>query len=121
MNSGKNPRVVVGIILVLLGTAFMLRNVGVIEHVHFWHFWPLILIVMGLVKLLQPDHGRGRWDGLWLVLLGAWFQMVTLHIYGLTFWNSWSVVLIIWGLIHVGRALTGQPHVTFAEENTNGH
>ena len=121
MRPGMNSRSLVGIVLILLGMTFLLMNMGMIEHVHVWHFWPLILIVIGLGKLLQPESGRVRWNGLWLVLLGAWFQMVTLHIYGLTYRNSWPVVLIIWGLIHVGRALAGQSPTTLAKESSNGN
>ena len=107
--------------LILLGLAFLLMNMGIFEHVHFWHFWPLILVFIGLGKLLQPNLGKDRWDGLWLVLLGAWFLMVTLHMYGLTYRNSWPVVLIIWGLTYAGRALTRHSHMTLAKENGNGN
>lgn len=121
MHPGRNSRAAFGVVLILLGIAFLLMNMGYIEHVHFWHFWPLVLILIGLGKLLQPESGRDRWSGLWLLLVGAWFQIVTLHLYGFTFRNSWPAVLIIWGLIHIGRALAGQSPTTLAKESSNGN
>ena len=121
MNPFKQPRALIGTLLIILGTVFILMNLGMIEHVPLSRFWPLILIMIGLSKLIQADYGKGRWDGAWLLLLGVWFQMVTLRLLGLTYRNSWPLLLIVWGAYLTGAALARKSHVTLAEENHNGN
>ena len=121
MNSNRKSRTAIGSLIVLLGIALMLMNMGLIEHVHFWHFWPLILVVIGLGRLLDPGIGGDRWKGIWLILLGVWFQMVTLNIFGFTYGNSWPVLLIVWGMSLSIHALVGPPIMTFAKESSNGN
>lgn len=54
-----------GIIIIVLGTAFLLRNLGVISFdAGFWSvFYPLVLIVIGLFIMLVTHKGRKllRW------------------------------------------------------------
>jgi hypothetical protein len=121
MNPIKQPRVLFGSLLVILGLVFIMRNVGIIEHVPLSRFWPVILILIGLGKLIQAESGKARWDGLWLVLLGVWFQSVTLHFFDMTYRNSWPLLLIIWGIYLSGAALARKPHMTLAKENGNGN
>ncbi len=116
----RNSGIAMGSVLVLLGIALILMNIGVIEHVHLWHFWPLILVFIGLGKFFGHETGREKGSGIGLILLGAWFQMVTLNAFGLTYGNSWPVLLIIWGLSLTGHALIPHPHMTLAKENGNG-
>lgn len=121
MNPFKQPRILIGSLLIILGAVFISMNVGLIEHVPLTRFWPLILIMIGLSKLTQADSGKSRWDGIWLALLGLWFQAVTLHLYGLTYRNSWPLLLIVWGIYLTGAALARKSHMTFAKENGNGN
>ena len=58
------------------------------------HYWPVIVIVIGASKLV---HRRTIWAGLWLISVGVWLQMVTLHIYGFTYGSSWPLLLVILG------------------------
>ena len=37
------------------------------------------------------------WTGLWLISIGAWLQLVRLHLFGLRYQNSWPLLLIIIG------------------------
>ncbi|MDH4222730.1 MAG: DUF5668 domain-containing protein [candidate division Zixibacteria bacterium] len=40
-----------GIILVIIGLLFLLDNLGYISG-NIWRFWPLILIILGIKKLI---------------------------------------------------------------------
>lgn len=49
-----------GVILIGIGTIFLLSNLDLIdrETLHqLWKFWPLILIVLGVRLLLRDGHG----------------------------------------------------------------
>ena len=121
MNPLKQPRMVIGFAFVALGIFFILMNIGMIEHIPLARFWPLILILIGISRLIQDNRGRGLWSGLWLLLLGVWFQLVTLNAFGLTYRNSWPLILIVWGLYLTGEALARNSSMKLTKENRNGN
>ena len=61
-------------------------------------WWPMILVVIGLNKILQPAASRNLHGGLWMVAVGFWLQACTMNWYGLTFGNSWPLLLVLYGL-----------------------
>jgi len=67
--SDTMSRLVIGVSLIAAGALFTLDNFGVIEVRHFWMFWPLILVAVGVTKLLS----RSFLTGFALVLLGGLF------------------------------------------------
>jgi hypothetical protein len=84
-----------GLLLIAAGTVLLMHRLGISDFS--WtmrHFWPLIIIVIGTSKLF---HRNTIWSGLWLIAIGAWLQMVTLHIYDFTYRSSWPLLLIILG------------------------
>lgn len=93
-------RLVAGLILIALGLAFTLDNLGLmeVELNNVWRFWPLILIVIGVAKLLRLEE---RAAGLWMVGIGVWFQVVNLEVWGMDWDSSWPVLLILIGGIMV--------------------
>lgn len=121
MNPARHSRAVIGTVLVLVGVMFILMNLGVIGRVSFVHFWPLILVVIGVAKILQAHDGHGRWEGLWMLLLGTWFQLVTLNVYGMTYRNSWPLLLIVWGIYLAGSAIARNSTTIVAKEGGNGN
>lgn len=121
MNQFKQPGVMFGTMLIVLGAAAVLMNLGFIEHIPLSRFWPVILIMIGLSKLIQAENGKARWDSTWLLLLGVWFQLVTLRAFGLTYRNSWPLLLIVWGVFLTGAALARKSSMTLAKENGNGN
>lgn len=83
-----------GLGLVALGLLFLFDRLQMADvHYLLRHYWPLIIVFIGGVKLL-----RGRiWNGLWLVVVGLWLQIATLHLFGMTFSSSWPLLLIALG------------------------
>jgi len=49
-----------GIILVIVGALLLANNFGLLPLDWFRHWWPLILIAIGLMSILRPQHGRRR-------------------------------------------------------------
>lgn len=103
-----------GLFLVAAGTFLLLQRLGVADMS--WtmrHFWPLIIIGIGASKLV---HRSTIWSGLWLMAIGGWLQMVTLHIYGFTYQSSWPLLLIILGGGIVLRTIAEAARRRVAEE-----
>lgn len=88
-------RWIIGGALILLGGALFLMNIGVIEQVRIWNYWPLIFVVIGAHKLTQPYR---RSQGFWWIALGAWFLVNTLRLWDLRWRDTWPAILVILGI-----------------------
>ena len=47
-----------GLIMIAVGTMFLLERLGYISTGQVWRLWPLVVISIGLVHLVRPDSGR---------------------------------------------------------------
>lgn len=90
-----NGRTTLGIILALVGLGLLLEQAGLVdvgEIASTW--WPLILVVIGALKLLTGT----RFGGLVLVLAGVLFQLHSLDLLpGVFFDYFWPLALIFLG------------------------
>jgi len=72
--------VVIGAAIVAAGSALLLDNLGIIHFEDIWKFWPVILIIWGISRLLEgtsPVHWV--WGGL-ITLVGALFLLDNLDL-----------------------------------------
>jgi uncharacterized integral membrane protein len=52
---------VFGIIVIILGLGLFLQASGYIENFNFWNiFWPIIIVIFGILVLLGALFGRRR-------------------------------------------------------------
>lgn len=94
-----------GLFLVAAGIFLLLGRLGIADFS--WtlrKFWPLIVVVIGLSKLVRR---RSVWGGLWMITLGAWLQAVTLHFRGFTYESSWPLLLVVLGAGIIVRSIVG--------------
>lgn len=98
-------RVVFGVLLIGLGAAFTLDNLGL------WHagrlnsYWPLFLIGFGLPALIAPrDGGETIW-GVLLVSLGGFFLFRKFGLIPRRFIDVWPFQLVLVGLVLILQAL----------------
>ena len=112
MDSFDSPRIrgslIAGTILLAVGLLFLFNNFDFIEFGPVTHFWPLIIIAIGVTKFLTAEHPAERRRGGWWMMIGLWFLISTLHLYGFSFHNSWPILLIILGINSLWRALDPQ-------------
>jgi predicted membrane protein len=85
-----------GLIIVLVGVALLLHHMGMIPFDPVARFWPLLLVVFGIMNLLTRS---GRFFGFLLILAGAFLQLNKLGITHLSFADLWPVALIAIGLL----------------------
>jgi predicted membrane protein len=104
--------ILLGLILIAVGVLVLLANLNILPldlDLALW--WPLILIVLGLVHLFN-NRNIFDFSGLFLILLGAVFLLATLDkIYWSDIWRYWPALLILLGISMVFKrhpvALTG--------------
>lgn len=119
----KRPRlpmgVIIGLVLICLGAAFLLENLNLIYIEDILQFWPCAIIAIGLVTLWN----RGVFSvwGQILVICGALLQVIELGFD--IFIEVWWPVLVIWvGLLVIIKAfLPSRKHLEVKEIPPDEH
>ncbi len=87
-----------GLVLVAIGVTIFLAQIDVIEIDGLRHYWPLLLVVFGINKMVGYPTAKHFSSGLWMVFIGLWLFAVFEHIFGLTLRNSWPFFIIASGV-----------------------
>lgn len=101
-NGSISSRWIIGGVLIAIGILFLLMNIGLIDRFHFWEFWPVVFIVVGITKMLHPGN---RALGFWFFALGVWMQISTLRLWGFGWNDSWPLIIIAVGIFWIWNAL----------------
>jgi len=110
-----------GLILIGAGVMLLLGRLGIADFA--WlirKFWPMLVIFYGLSRLF---HRRSLWSGLWMIAVGTWLQISSLHLFGLDVSSSWPLLLVALGGGMVVRTLVESTRRRDAAAATkeNGH
>lgn len=95
-------RLIFGLFLAAAGFLLAADRFGFIDAGPYWHYWPLLLISVGVTKLLQPYRKSG---GVLLVLLGSFFLMREMGWTDLDFSDLFPFLLLFVGLSLVVTAI----------------
>lgn len=100
-------RVFPGLILLIIGAAFLLSNLGVFDIREVRDYWPLLLIAFGVAHALFPRHGARSliWSGALIVIGGLFLLRNFGYIHG----NVWEIIWPVW-LIFLGLSFLFRPH-----------
>ena len=95
---GPGP-IVPGLILLIIGSVFLLSNLGFFDIRLVRDFWPVPIILLGVGQLVFPRHGAKSmlWAGA-LIVVGCLFEAQML---GYVRGNVWEIVWPVW-LIFLG-------------------
>lgn len=90
----KKRNNILGLILILLGIIFLFDNLGYIEFSSiFSKYWPMALIVLGIINLLENRSSKlFSWI---LILIGSFLQLDRLDIFLIDIWNLFIPLLLI--------------------------
>lgn len=113
-NGGNvTPGLIFGLAIIAIGVLFLLDNFGF--PVGFvWHYWPVILIAIGLSKLVDSRDTPGRTGGAIIMIIGIVLIADRIHIPFLrdvNLWSLWPLALIAFGVIMLWGALEGRSPV----------
>jgi predicted membrane protein len=93
--STKPPGLAAGLILIGLGTLFLLGHMGIVDTGKLWKFWPLIIVVVGLVKFFKE---RSQVGGAITIVVGVLLQLNQLGYLQLSWGSLWPLILIAAGI-----------------------
>ena len=92
----RKGNIVIGVMLILTGLAFLLDRAGVVHWRDQWSLWPLILGGIGLARLLQSIPGEPK-QGLLFLTAAVWLFIGEAGWVSLE--DSWPIVIIAFGII----------------------
>jgi len=113
--SRSTPQLVLGVLVILFGLIFLMDNLELLDAREYLRYWPVLLIVFGLVKFFQPAGSHGRGWGLALTILGVFFLLRKLDIIWLTFHDLWPLVLVFVGGSIIWGSVVRTRHARFVE------
>jgi hypothetical protein len=90
----RHAGIVPAVVLIAVGAIFFLNNMHIFYLRDVWRYWPVILIAVGLVKLVDSPDNRGRTGGAILLVLGAIFLVPNLGFWDVTIGDLWPLFLI---------------------------
>jgi hypothetical protein len=109
----------VGVFLLAAGVILLLDNFDIISTASAWDFWPLILIIIGLGKLLDARIPGEYQKAFWMLFIGSWLLVSELHLFGLSYHDSWPILLIGIGIGMLWKSL--YPSHNMVEDHCHGH
>jgi hypothetical protein len=108
-----SARVVIGVFVILLGLTFTLDNFGITLGATLRTLlargWPVVFVLAGIARLLDPQEGPRAPNGYVWILAGA---ALMAHNFGwVDAWRLWPLALIAVGVLFVWRAFVppGRP------------
>lgn len=99
------PRTVMGLSIAALGVVLTLDRLGVahVDHL-FRRFWPVPIMIMGGLMLVQATDGRERMRGIVFSIIGTWLFLNMQGLITIRLWELfWPAILILIGVSMVLR------------------
>jgi predicted membrane protein len=118
--SGRGA-LVAGIAVISIGVILLLNQFDVFPIDVALRFWPVVLVVVGLVKALTGnDRGERVFGGI-LILAGTILQLNFMGITHITWNQAWPMFIIIVGVMLIVHALSEKPRYENLEFTTDPH
>lgn len=106
MNENRRvSRIVAGSLLLIVGTLFVLQNMGLVHAGRLGDYWPLLLVWFGLARVLAPRRSRHFASGFVILLLGIAFQLDRLGVFWLHARDFWPIFLVVAGVALIAESL----------------
>jgi predicted membrane protein len=94
--------VIGGVVFIVAGVLLMMEKLGWVPGGFVLHFWPMIFVVIGLVKIV---YAGGRPTGVVLIGLGVFLQLQQMGLINLNIWDLWPVLIIVTGVSMLWQSL----------------
>jgi hypothetical protein len=92
---------ITGLVLIGVGSLLLWERLSYGDGVSWRHYWPLIITVIGLGRIIDARSLKHLAEDGFLIFLGLWLFASLEHAWGLSFRTSWPMVVIAVGLRHI--------------------
>jgi predicted membrane protein len=101
-----SPALWAGLFAIAAGVILLLDHLGIVQAGHFFRFWPVILVAIGLHVMLDRGTTGCRGSVLGGGLLATWGLLLILLNFGYLSWPQiWPIALIAFGVILLWQSL----------------
>jgi predicted membrane protein len=99
------PRAVIGVFIVVIGLLALLEKLNLFQSFSVWHFWPLVFVAAGFLKIQSAKVRSATVLGFALIALGVIMTLNLMGIINVSLHDWWPVLLIAIGgyIIFKGR------------------
>ncbi len=113
------PQLILGVLIIIVGTLFTLDNLGVLRADEYLRYWPAGLLAIGLTKLWQSRDGvGGTFSGVMFTVVGVWLLLDAIDIIvEARVWDLWPVLLVALGGYIVWQGMGGRRRSPGADSN----
>ena len=106
----KSPAsgILLGGIIAVIGLLLLLDNMDIIRFHDVWQFWPVLLVVFGLIRIIEHPSPAGYIWGGTLTVIGILLLLANLHILYFDFDIGsmiWPFLLIAFGLSMLWKSI----------------
>jgi predicted membrane protein len=98
-------QLVLGVIVVVIGTLFTLDNLGVLEASDFFRFWPIALLIVGVAQVMSARTTARGFAGVLWILAGGVLLGRQLGLFRIGIQDLWPLLLVALGGFIVWQAL----------------
>ena len=100
-----------GSIVILVGLAFLLNNMGIVDFRDIWRYWPVLIIVYGVSRIFACKAVTSLiWGGA-VALIGILLLLDNLDIIFFRFDYIWPLIIIAFGLSLLARAIDRKQYI----------
>jgi hypothetical protein len=92
-----------------MGVALLPEHTGILEMGSVRHYWPFLLVIFGISRIIQSPHDETMIKGFCLVFIGIWLYISLEHFWGLRLRETWPAVVIFYGVSFILRNLFRKP------------
>ncbi len=87
-----------GLLLIVLGGMLLAFNLGWSLPRFIWDYWPVALMVPGLIAIVAPSRHLTRSGGIWLLATGIYCQIGVSDLFNLGWFSAWPIFVIAYGV-----------------------
>jgi predicted membrane protein len=93
-----------GLVVLAIGIILTLGNLDIIRVRDVFYYWPVLFIIYGLVRLLQPEDRSGRILGVIAIFIGTALLLDRLYLLPFSLWAYWPIIIVFIGASIIWRA-----------------
>jgi predicted membrane protein len=98
------PRLVIGLAIIVAGILFTLDNLRLVHAEDYLLYWPVVLVAIGIVGIVQTSSWVGYgWSLVWIVA-GLWLLGENIGLISISIWALWPLLLVLVGATLIWRA-----------------
>jgi hypothetical protein len=108
-----SPQLVLGLCAIGFGIMFTLDNLDLLHAGSVWRFWPVVLIVVGVVQILWAGGATGLITGAIVGGIGTLWLLDNLGYIRFSLWDYWPLLLVfiggslVWHALQRDRGIAG--------------